>query len=421
MEITNSKPPKGTIDLYGTDYDDMSKYKSTLEKLFVQNGGIGLETPVFEQRENLMGKYGDEAETKLVFNLETCGSEEAEKYTLRYDLTIPKVRFIQSKSIDKARIYSIGKVYRRDNPSLGRYREFYQADFDIVGEDSSSLINEMMLLKMAVQFVAQNNLGNPTILINHTENLKHLLINLVKIPETKFKSVCSSIDKLDKMVFDDIVGELKSKGLDDAQIEILKTHMSNPNPSNPETGCQIDKLVRMSKPFGFDSNIKFTPWMARGLDYYNGMIWEIVLDGFKSTIISGGRYDGLVKGVSLVGISFGLSRIMDWVNQVLKKDQIKNQVQTNKLIWKPIYMLTTISNSIDLETKINVLAKLELKFNTCIMTNSELKEKKLVKTITWCAQNYIKYLFVIAPDELALNKVILKDLESQTQELVDLD
>ena len=91
--LTNIKPPKGTLDIYSDDYTKINYYKSQLENMFIQEGGIGLETPVFELRENLMGKYGEEAENKLVYNLEDMGSESSEKYTLRYDLTIPKNAF----------------------------------------------------------------------------------------------------------------------------------------------------------------------------------------------------------------------------------------------------------------------------------------------------------------------------------------
>lgn len=416
MNFVETKPPKGTVDLYSTEYEKISYYKSQLEKIFIQTGGIGLETPVFDHQANLLGKYGEEAETKLVFNLEQTGTDDAEKYTLRYDLTVPKMRFVKLKSIDKARIYSISKVYRRDTPSVGRFREFYQADFDIIGEDSKSLVNEFALLKMAHQFIQTNNFGQYKILINDTSNLFHMLVDLVEIEASKFKCICSTIDKLDKYPFDALESEFKTKGLVDNQIQILKTILTNPsqNPTNPETIEKIAKIKSMASHFGFDTNIVFTPYMARGLDYYNGIIFEIVLDNYSSTIISGGRYDGLIENTSLIGISFGLSRIVGLVGLT---GLLENPNQ-NK--WKEIYMLSTIQNSIDLDTKLSICSKLEKKFNQPIQICSEIKEKKLIKIITWCVQNHIKWLFVIAPNELSQNKIILKDLENSTQELIEL-
>ena len=156
--IPFKKTPIGTMDLYDASYDEIQKIIKYLETLFVNYGGKGLETPMFEIRENLLSKYGEEAENLLIFNLSDTGSDTQEKYTLRYDLTIPKIRHIISNNIIKERIYSIGKVFRRDNPSLGRYREFYQADFDIIGESNESMINEYLMFKMIKQFMNDLNI-----------------------------------------------------------------------------------------------------------------------------------------------------------------------------------------------------------------------------------------------------------------------
>ncbi len=410
MDNLITKPPKGTIDLYNEEYTHIKYYINQLEELFKKYNGIGLETPVFEHRDNLLNKYGDEAENKLVFNLESGITDSnfeslTEKYTLRYDLTVPKTRFIKSKLIEKARIYSIGKVYRRDNPSVGRFREFYQADFDIVGEDSSSLINELQLLKMAVEFIEKNKLGPYKILINSTEVLKDMLLSKIKISQDKFKLICSTIDKLDKYTFDQLVGEFEAKGMEWKQIQMLKSELAKDIPNE-----QINRVISMANIYGFGSNIKFTPSLARGLDYYNGIIFEIVLENFALTVISGGRYDGLIEGTSLIGISFGLSRMAS----ILPKLELQTQ-------WKNIYMCASIDKSISLETKLSIVASLEKKFNTNIIIDSVTSDKKLTKNITWCIYNNIKYLFVIGSRELENNKVILKNLEAQTQELIDLN
>ena len=150
--ITNKKTPIGTFDIEGDIYELYEEYISYFKDLFKKYGGRGLETPVFEIRENLLNKYGDEAEKLLIFNLQDHGGDAQEKYTLRYDLTIPKIRYIISNKIKKDRIYSIDKVYRRDNPSSGRFREFYQVDFDIVGESNETMINEYLLFKILKYF-----------------------------------------------------------------------------------------------------------------------------------------------------------------------------------------------------------------------------------------------------------------------------
>lgn len=413
----NGKTPKGTIDLYGEAYEMMSSYKEKLETLFKQYGGNGLETPQFELRQNLTGEDEKDKEiTKLIYNIEDDGSPSSEKYALRYDLTVPKVRFSIANNVTKDRIYSIGKVYRRDNPAKGRYREFYQADFDIIGEADNEVLNECMLLKMATEFLSSISIlpSQYTIYVNDTRYLKNLLLSIVEIREDQFKSVCSTIDKLDKCKFDTLLVELQQKGLSDIQIEKLRDVLNNNQNDQNDKKEQIDALIEYAKCFGFADSIQFLPSLARGLDYYDGLIYEIKLNAFPSTIISGGRYDGLIPSVSAVGISFGLSRLMDFMKMKNKKEECKNEE------WRDIYLLTSIidEKEMNLQKKMEYAAKCEKKMNIKMMVNT--KEKKLVKTINYCLQNKIRYLVIIAENELKDNKVIVKDLKNNTQSLFSL-
>lgn len=397
----NKKTPKGTIDLFDTSFDQISFYKNTAEKLFKSYGGVGLETPLFEIRENLLGKYGDEAESKLVFNLEDCKTEKGEKYTLRYDLTVPKMRFIKSKNILSKRIYSIGKVYRRDNPSIGRYREFYQADFDIVGESSDSLVNEFILLKMATEFIQEvSSNSNFTILINDTNYLNYLLVDMIGIDPSSFKSICSSIDKLDKCTYDEIIPELMAKGFTDEQVKKLDEVLRSNEPLLPETAEKIRTIIDSANVFGFGNNIVFSPSLARGLDYYNGIIYEIKINDNSSTVISGGRYDD--SKTTFIGISFGLTRMADLLSYKNDKEE-----------WKEMYYLTAL-DEISFLTKLEWIKKCEYAFGQKMMINSEKADKKLVKTINYCITNRIRYI-VILGSEIKEGKLILKDLKENIQ------
>jgi histidyl-tRNA synthetase len=411
---TNYVTSKGCMDYYGQTYNQLINYKNILENIFTLNGGIPLETPVFENKSVLMNKYGEEADTKLVFNLMDEGGEPL---TLRYDHTVPFVRFIKENGIQKIRRYSIGKVYRRDQPQLskGRLREFYQADFDILGESNSSMLPELTLLNMINQFMIKINQSNYTIYLNHTDNLKWILCEQLGLDIINFKKVCSLIDKVDFdreetfiESFRMIIPEL-SKYFTDHQIILLQDFIRSKNPLDKKVENNFNSLLKYSHIFGFSDKIKFNSCLARGLDYYNGFIFEVKLTGISNTIIAGGRYDNMIESNTLIGVSFGISRILQLLNQ---NDNIKK--------WKSDVYVTSLGK-ISIETKLNIISKLpEILSNNSIQFSSILydtdeKSKKLTPVITECVTNYYKYLIVIAENELANNQIIVKDLEQKTQ------
>ncbi len=408
---------KGCVDYWAQSYEQINNLKKKVENIFIANGGIPLETPVFENKSVLMGKYGDEADTKLVYNINEEGGEPV---TLRYDHTVPFIRFIKSNGIVKTRRYTIGKVYRRDQPQLskGRLREFYQADFDILGESNETALAEFTLLSMVSEFMSLIAQPDFTIYINHTENLKWILCGELGLDPINFKRVCGLIDKIDFVSQDvftsswaQITGEL-SKYFTPEQIVKLQQLVLAPTPANNQVNQSFSSLVDFANIFGFGDKIKFSTCLARGLDYYNGFIFEVKLNGStcSNTIIAGGRYDSMVDDNTLVGISFGLSRIA----------QLIPQENPNQNQWKPVGFVTTLGK-IPIETKLQVIRKLKSNSQfTAILYNFDKKDKKLTPTITNCVQNYWKYLIVLAETELADGKIILKDLENKTQTLIDL-
>lgn len=418
-KTTNTKYTisKGCVDYWAQSYEQINNLKKKVENIFIENGGIPLETPVFENKSVLMGKYGEEADTKLVYNI---NEEGGEPITLRYDHTVPFIRFIKSNGIEKTRRYTIGKVYRRDQPQLskGRLREFYQADFDILGESNETVLGEFTLLSMVSEFMNQIAQPDYTIYVNHTENLKWILCGELGLKPSNFKQVCGLIDKVDFVSSDTFTNSFASiyseleKYFDAIQIAKLQKLINTYAPLNSKVQLDFDNLIAYANIFGFADKIKFSTCLARGLDYYNGFIFEVKLNGTtcSNTIIAGGRYDSMVDDNTLVGISFGLSRIAQLIPQ---ESSIQNQ-------WKPVGFVTTLGK-IPIETKLQVIKKLKLKEEfTAILYNFDKKDKKLTPTITNCVQNYWKYLIVIAETELAEGKIILKDLENKTQTLIDL-
>jgi histidyl-tRNA synthetase len=402
------KKPKGTIDYYGEEALKLLKTKEIIEEVFRENGGENLETPVFEIKEIIMGKYGEEAETKLVYNIQKpdIASEDSEQLVLKYDQTLPFIRFIKENGIKKMRRYSIGKVYRRDTPnqSLGRFREFYQCDFDILGEENESMTNEIQIFTMITDILKQLGITDYKIVYNDTENLKTMLVEKLGLSIENFKNVCQTIDKLDKYDFEDLIVEFRKKGLDNFQLTNLKRYLDDNYILNPNTQLKVDKINMVCNLLGI-TNLEFSNKLARGLDYYNGIIFEVKIPEFP-TIIAGGRYDNLIDN-TLIGLSIGLTRILPLIS-----------VNEKEPIWKETYTITTIGN-VAIDKKVEIISWLKNQGKKAI--NYSLgKDKKLGKQITECIKNYDRFLVIIGEDEIKLNKFIIKDLKESTQETINL-
>lgn len=180
-----------------------------IKNVFKLHGAVEIDTPVFELKETLMGKYGEES--KLIYDLQDQGGELA---SLRYDLTVPFARFVAQERISSIKRYHIAKVYRRDQPQMtkGRFREFYQCDFDIAGQ-YSLMLPDAEVLKVIIEILTQLDIGKFQVKVNHRKFLD-AIVELSGCEKRKFKSICSSVDKLDKEPWEKVRHELiNTKGL----------------------------------------------------------------------------------------------------------------------------------------------------------------------------------------------------------------
>lgn len=389
------KVPKGTKDLAGIEFYRIKTMLDAATTLFQQNGGVPLDTPVFERTDVLLGKYGEEAETKLVYNLADQGGEDL---SLRYDLTIPLVRYVKEHGIQKMRRYAIGKVYRRDqpNPGQGRLREFYQADFDIVGGKQEGMLAEATVLHIAAQFMTQMKL-NYTIYINDVRNLQSLLETSLGI--SNWRRITPILDKLDKQSFDSLRGEFHSAD-PSLDLDALEKALANPTPYDQRTREDLANLKEAATVFGFADRIVFTNTLARGLDYYTGFIWEIKVEGFESTVSAGGRYDTLLK-LPTVGISLGISRlatVVDWSPQPLNRD----------------CFVTTVG-SISLAEKLSVIKYLQDSGTyTAVLYDLTPEPRKLGAILNDALKSGIGFVAIVAEDEWNANRSIqIKNLQSK--------
>jgi histidyl-tRNA synthetase len=389
------KVAKGTKDLFGDDYRHIQFLMDTAKTLFEENGGIPLDTPVFERTDVLLGKYGEEADTKLIYKLADQGGEDL---SLRYDLTVPFVRYVKEHGIRKMRRYAIGKVYRRDqpNPGQGRFREFYQADFDILGGKQEGMLAEVTLLHIVAQFMSKMKLEY-TIFVNDVRNLQTLLQE--KLGIQNWRHITPIIDKLDKQSFDSLRGEFLAA---DSTLDLvaLKEELSNPLPCDSRTVADLVCLKEAAQIFGFADKLVFTNTLARGLDYYTGFIWEIKVKGFDSTVSAGGRYDALL-GMPTVGISLGISRlssIVDW-------SQVSEAPKRNCFV-------TTVGN-VSLCDKLRVIKYLQDSENySSVVYDLTPEARKLGALLQDALKGGIGFVAILTEDEWNAGRILqIKDLQ----------
>lgn len=350
--MTKVSLPQGTRD-FSSDVVRKRQYIFNIIRSVYESCGFEpLETPAMENMETLMGKYGDEGD-KLIFKILNNGLDNPSKHeqaktdfdkilsgknskgiterALRYDLTIPFARYVamnHGKLNFPFKRYQIQPVWRADRPQRGRYREFYQCDADVVG--STSLMNEVELAH--IYKTVFNQLGiNVSIRINNRKILT-ALANICGGPSF-LTDITVAIDKLDKIGIDKVKEELSTKGLSASQINTIEQYLLI-NGNATEKLAQAEQLIgtdeegqkglaelRYVLSF-FTETVDVDLTLARGLNYYTGIIFEVkALDVQMGSIGGGGRYDDLtglfgVSGIPGVGISFGVDRIYDVMEEL---------------------------------------------------------------------------------------------------------
>ena len=204
--------PPGTRDFTPAQMRIREQVLTAIRRVFKRHGAVEIDTPVFELRDVLMGKYGED--TKLIYDLADQGGE---LLSMRYDLTVPFARFLAMNAVGNIKRFHIAKVYRRDAPQMkrGRYREFYQCDFDVAGT-YPPLVPDAEVLSVACEILRDLNVGDFVFKINH-RRLLDAIFEIAGVPEEKFRPICSAVDKLDKMSWEDVKCEMtEEKGLEPA-------------------------------------------------------------------------------------------------------------------------------------------------------------------------------------------------------------
>jgi histidyl-tRNA synthetase len=441
-----SKPglPQGTRDFSAAVVRKRNYIFQTIRTVFELYGFQPLETPAMENLDTLMGKYGEEGD-KLIFKILNNGLDNADKQqqvkedfekilsgkntkgiterALRYDLTIPFARYVAMNYGQLTlpfKRYQVQPVWRADRPQKGRYREFYQCDADVVG--SKSLLNEVELAGIYSQVFEK--LGVPVEI--HINNRK-ILAALAELcgGADKMIDITIAIDKLDKIGLEKVKAELELKGLTETQIASIEKYLSIEGSNeeklaslkeligNNETGNQgieeIEYLLNYATP---NPQLVTDFTLARGLNYYTGIIFEVKAMGVQmGSIGGGGRYDDLtglfgVPNVPGVGISFGVDRIYD-VMEELKLFPEEVQQGTQVLFF----------NLGEAESKaaFGLMQQLRGKGIACELFHENMKFDKQFK---YAEKKQIPWVVILGSEELASGTCKVKNQTSGEQQVL---
>lgn len=435
--------PKGTRDFSPVEMAKRNYIFNTIKEVYALYGFQQIETPAMESLQTLMGKYGEEGD-KLLFRVLNSGDymsklsdEELQERNslrlssricekgLRYDLTVPFARYVVMHREELQlpfKRYQIQPVWRADRPQKGRYREFYQCDADVVGSDS--LLNEVELMQI-VDTVFTRLGVRVQIKINNRKILSGIA-EVIGEPE-KIVDITVAIDKLDKIGLESVNAELRADGISDEAIEKLQPiiAMSGSNDDKLKTmsdvlsgseigmkGVEETRFILDTLKGTLDNEIEFDLTLARGLNYYTGAIFEVkALDYAIGSITGGGRYDNLtgifgMPGLSGVGISFGADRIYDVLNGLDLYP--KEAVNGTRLLF------------INFGEKETTYCLPVVKACRAAGINTEMypDKAKMKKQMGYANAKAIPFVVLAGDNEMAENKVTLKNMETGEQKLV---
>ena len=446
MAVCKPSIPKGTRDFSPIEMARRNYIFDTIKSVFRLYGFSQIETPAMENLSTLMGKYGDEGD-KLLFKilnsgdflagvdkgeLESANSVKVLKHIsdkgLRYDLTVPFARYVVMNRGNLSfpfKRFQIQPVWRADKPQKGRYREFYQCDVDVVGSDS--LLNEVELIQIVDEVYRRLKI-NVVLKINN----RKILSGIAEVigEADKLVDITVAIDKLDKIGVDNVNAELREKGVSEAGIEklqpIINMTGSNDDKLNviadvlksSEIGLkgveELRTILRYVKMLNVATEVEIDLTLARGLNYYTGAIFEVkAKDVVIGSITGGGRYDNLtgvfgLDGMSGVGISFGADRIYDVLNQL--------DLYPQELLASTQILFATFGEN-EFNYALNLLKEVR---NNGISAEIYPEPVKMKKQMSYADNKAIPYVAIVGETEMAENKVMLKNMVTGEQQLLDI-
>lgn len=429
----------GVLELLPREQAVFQRMLDVIRRVYERFGFVPIETPVLELTDVLLTKTGGETERQVYFAQSTGSLEQGSEpdLALRFDLTVPLARYVAEHEHELSfpfRRYQIQRAYRGESPQRGRFREFYQADVDVIGRDALSLRYDAEIPAVIASVFDELGFGPFTIRINNRRFMRGVLASIGVEDEHRQSAVLREVDKLDKQDPDAVRSAVSGIGLDDRAVgrlfELVEAPPSVPGAveerlrsvggDHPMLRTGIHELRTVFETLAVlgvpEDRYVFDPSVARGLDYYTGTVYETMLDGHEriGSICSGGRYDdlaGLFTTTKLpgVGISIGVTRLF-W--------QLRELGIVEASGASTVQAFVTVMDDGGVEPALRLAAALRA---GGINTESAVEPGRLGRQLKYADRAGIRFALIAGPDERERGSVTVRDLTTQTQDEVDRD
>ncbi len=435
------RTPPGVLELLPRDQIAFQRMLDTIRRTFERYGFLPVETPVMELSEVLLTKSGGETERQVYFvqstgalgkSAEGGSAEGLPELALRFDLTVPLARYVAEHEHDLAfpfRRYQMQRVYRGERAQRGRFREFYQCDIDVIGKDALSTRHDAEIPAVIASVFEALAIGEFTIQFNHRKLLRGFFENQGIAAGERQGAVLREIDKLDKRgeaaVRETLIGEgfgldatvadtllafsrVRAVGHDAAQAAL--DALGDGSPMFEEGRAELREVLRQLRALGVaDDRFALNLSIARGLDYYTGIVYETTLNAHPEigSICSGGRYENLASHYTKsklpgVGISIGLTRLF-WQ---LREAGLVGTADSS------VDVLVSLMDDSGLESALALSQRLRA---AGLNVETQLEPRKLKKQLEYANRAGIRFIVIRGEDEAARGVVAVKDLRRGEQ------
>ncbi|MBO7701211.1 MAG: histidine--tRNA ligase [Eubacteriaceae bacterium] len=418
----------GFMELMPPEQQLFEKIKGILEETYRSYGFFALDTPILEHSDILLAKAGGETE-KQIYRFSKGDTD----LTMRFDLTVPLAKYVAMHQNELAfpfRRYQIGKVYRGERAQKGRYREFYQADIDVIGDGTLGIINDAEIPSIICDIFRKLGIEGFTIRMNNRKVLNGIFE--VYGVRDRATDVMRIIDKLDKIGREKVIEELSGIGMYEARAgelldflalkltndEILEKlgSLSGKSATLDEGTGELSTLLKYAALLGVPSeNMRIDLTIARGLDYYTGTVYETIINSHPEigSVCSGGRYDNLAEYYTSrklpgVGMSIGLTRLF----YVLDANDFIDRSFSSPADVLIIPMTDDVEGAVRLSVDLR---------SRGIRTQVYLEDKKFKQKMTYADRLGMPFVAILGEDEIAQGKLSLKDMNSGEQILASPD